>query len=459
MKKIALFGGTFNPSHNGHVEIAQMLANEFDEVVVLPCGPRREKPSADMVDPIYRAVMCNMAFDGISKVRVDLSDLERDDYTRTYELVKKFSREGEVWIVIGTDLLQPKNGAKSEIHTWEKGERLWNTARFAVIERPGFPPRIADLPNFKIFPKISDFSSATTRQIIFRRQSTSGIIPPRLESYIHRQRLYTGRTPGTEGQQMVFDEPRALIFADDYNMDALKIAESLQHLEDHANPNFILVLGGDGTMFRAIRSHWQKRLPFFGVNLGHEGFLLNKKRFLENYDFKQMRIWQVPLLNARIKDVCGNWNRTVAFNEVWMERNGGHMARIRVWVNGNVHEGCLRCDSVLVSTAAGSTAYAMRLGVTPMYWFIPSLAMAASAVWDPPYQRSWNLEMSSNIKLKALEVGRAPVRVFADGVKYGNILEVRVRVSRIAAVELAFHPDHDVTERVRNIHQILKGER
>ncbi len=111
---------------------------------------------------------------------------------------------------------------------------------------------------------------------------------------------------------------------------------------------------------------------------------------------------------------------------------------------------------MIVSTAAGSTAYAMRLGVTPMYWFIPSLAMAASAVWDPPYQRSWNIDISSKVKLRALETSRGPVRVFADGVKYENILEVRARVSRIAAVELAFHPDHDVTERVRNIHQTLK---
>ena len=457
MKKIALFGGAFNPPHNGHVEMAQLLAMEFDEVVVMPSGPRREKPSADMVDPVYLAAMCDMAFGDIPKVRVDLSDLERDDFTRTHALIKRFSKEGEVWVVIGSDLLQPKDGARSEIHTWRKGDTLWNTARFAIIERPGFPSLISDLPNFKIFPQISDLSSSTIRQVIFRRQSTiGGMVPPRVGSYIYRHRLYSGRTPSTEGELTHLDKPRALIFADDYNIEALKTAESLQHLGDSANPNFVLMFGGDGTAFRAIRRDWRKRLPFFGVNLGREGFLLNKKIFLENYDFKQMNVWQVPLLNVRIKDISGNWERTVAFNDVWMERDGGHMARIRVLVNGKIHEDCLRCDSVLVSTAAGSTAYAMRLGVTPMYWFIPSLAMAASAVWDPPYQRSWNLDIASKIKLKALEVERAPVRVFVDGVKYENVLEVRTRVSRIAAVELAFHPDHDVTERVRNIHKTLK---
>ncbi|MDP3710499.1 MAG: adenylyltransferase/cytidyltransferase family protein [bacterium] len=457
MKKIAFLGGTFNPPHNGHVKIGRRLTEEFDDVVVMPCGPGREKPSADMVDPIYLATMCDMAFGAIPKVRVDLSDLERDSFTRTHALVKRFSKEGEVWVVIGSDLLQPKDGAKSEIHTWEKGEWLWNNVGFVVVERPDYPVGLQNLPRLvKVFPKISNLSSSSMRQRIFNRESIKGFVPPRIEKYIQRHRLYTGRPPSIEGKLMKLDNPRALIFADDYNIEALRAAEGLRHLEDLNDPDFVLMLGGDGTAFRAIRRDWRKRLPFFGVNLGHEGFLLNKKKFLENYDFKQMNVWQVPLLNVRIKDVNGNWERTVAFNDVWMERDGGHMARIRVLVNGKIHEEHLRCDSVLVSTAAGSTAYAMRLGVTPMYWFIPSLAMAASAVWDPPYQRSWNLDMASKIKLKALETERAPVRVFVDGVKYENVLEVRTRVSRIAAVELAFHPEHDVTERVQNIHQILK---
>ena len=43
-------------------------------------------------------------------------------------------------------------------------------------------------------------------------------------------------------------------------------------LED---PNRILVIGGDGVMLHAIRKYWRMRLPFFGINTGHLGFLLN----------------------------------------------------------------------------------------------------------------------------------------------------------------------------------------
>lgn len=457
MKKIAFYGGTFNSPHNGHVEIARRLAEEFDEVVVMPCGPRREKPSADMVEPIHRAVMCDMAFAGIPRVTVDLSDLEREDFTRTHEVVKRLSKNGEVWVVVGSDLLQSKDGAKSEIHTWEKGEWLWHNARFAVVDRPDYPPHIADLPNFKIFPQISNLSSSSLRQNIFSCKPIGAFIPQRVASYIKRHNLYTGRVPKNESHPATIDEPRALIFADPWNPAALHMAETLQHLEDKENPNMIIVLGGDGTMSRAIRQHWRMRLPFFGVNFGHEGFLLNPKKFLQDYDFRKMMSWQIPLLDVRVQDTSGSWNKTIAYNDAWMERDSGHTARIQVWVDGKLHEKELPCDGVLVSTAVGSTAYAMRIGLTPSFWFMPSLAMVASAVWDAPHQRSWNINPLSRIKLKALQLERGPVRAFADGVMhYKDVQEVRVRVSRIAAAEVAFHPDYDVTDRIRNIHKTLK---
>ena len=55
----------------------QELSRHFDSVLVVPCGPRPEKPSNDSVPPVYRAAMTDVIFDGLPNVEVDLFDLEQ----------------------------------------------------------------------------------------------------------------------------------------------------------------------------------------------------------------------------------------------------------------------------------------------------------------------------------------------------------------------------------------------
>ncbi|MDB6137426.1 MAG: ppnK, partial [Verrucomicrobiaceae bacterium] len=60
--RIALFGGSFNPPGLHHQRIALALLARFDEVLVVPCGPRSDKSSTNMLPPVYRAAMTGMAF-------------------------------------------------------------------------------------------------------------------------------------------------------------------------------------------------------------------------------------------------------------------------------------------------------------------------------------------------------------------------------------------------------------
>ena len=85
-RTIAIFGGSFNPSGAHHRAIAERLSSHFDEVVVVPCGPRPDKPVTNDVPPIYRAAMADMTFRDIPRVRVALFDLEASTFTRTVDL-------------------------------------------------------------------------------------------------------------------------------------------------------------------------------------------------------------------------------------------------------------------------------------------------------------------------------------------------------------------------------------
>ena len=101
-----------------------------------------------------------------------------------------------------------------------------------------------------------------------------------MTAYIDRYGLYRGRVP-SRVTRLDLSEPRWQIVADERNPKAMHLADRLRRMSgaatsaDVETPNAVLAIGGDGTMLRAIRQHWQKRVPFFGVNAGHLGFLLN----------------------------------------------------------------------------------------------------------------------------------------------------------------------------------------
>ena len=78
-RKIAVYGGSFNPPGLHHRHIVQELCRHFDSVLVVPCGPRPEKPSNDSIPPVYRAAMADVIFSGLPQVEVDLFDLEREN--------------------------------------------------------------------------------------------------------------------------------------------------------------------------------------------------------------------------------------------------------------------------------------------------------------------------------------------------------------------------------------------
>ena len=102
---IAIFGGSFNPPGAHHRVIAEQLAAQFDELLIIPCGPRPDKPVTNDVDPVYRAAMVDMTFRGIPGVRVELFDLESRTFTRQVALEEQHRTRGEVYHVIGSDLL------------------------------------------------------------------------------------------------------------------------------------------------------------------------------------------------------------------------------------------------------------------------------------------------------------------------------------------------------------------
>ncbi len=453
--RIALFGGSFNPPGLHHRAIAAALAARFDRVMVVPCGPRPDKESTNTVPAVYRAALADMAFAGLERVEVDLFDLEQSTFTRAHALDSRYASGGEVWHCVGVDLIAGGASGQSEIQrSWEKGVQLWSTARFIVLTRPGHVFAPADLPpHAEVLELEVPGSSSEIRECLAKAKSVESMLGARPLAYIQRYGLYRAPQPSSSARGSLAGAPFWLQ-ADPRNPN---VAEWAAHFEGAceqvADAQFIATLGGDGTMLRAIREHWRSRLPLYGVNAGHLGFLMNGAESVLQADFppRDVIFRQLPMLYLEVEDEHGNTRTMHGFNDAWVERATSQSAWLEVSVNGITRLSKLVSDGALVATAAGSTAYARSMGASPLLADTPAWLLVGSNVMEPIGWQSALLSTDTMVEIRCLDPERRPVEAFVDGHEQGRVRCLRARISRAASVELVFNATHDMAEKIAAI--------
>lgn len=453
--RIALFGGSFNPPGLHHRLIAERLAESFDQVRIIPCGPRPDKASVTDIPPVYRAALADITFEDLAKVTVDLFDLEQETFTRNHQLQTRYAHLGEVWHVVGADLVE--HGARGESliqRTWEKGRSLWETAYFAVLTRPGHPLNPADLPPYHELITIDIPGSSTEiRERLGRGQSVHPLVTLRAQSYLERYGLYRSVIPSTWSRGTLADHPFQ-IAVDTPNPRAVELAQQLPPPSSHPeSARFITTIGGDGAMLRSIREHWRQRLPFFGVNAGHLGFLMNAPEEVLQKPFppEDVIFRQLPMLYVEFTHPDGRVTTTHGFNDAWVERATSQSAWIEIRVNDIIRIPKLVSDGALVATAAGSTAYARSMGAAPLLADTPAWLLVGSNVMEPATWRSALLSTDATVELRSLDTLRRPLEAFVDGQSQGLVHSLRAHISHAAAAELVFCADHDMADKIAHI--------
>ncbi|MDC0071828.1 nicotinate-nucleotide adenylyltransferase [Gammaproteobacteria bacterium] len=132
-KLIGVFGGTFDPVHNGHTKIIQNLLEliPFDEIKVIPNGQPPHRTSVcsnnDRLEMVY------LAFKGINQISVDEREIHRGGPSYAIhtarEILEEYHQDNIIWIM-GSD-------AFSEIDTWFEWEDFLNIINILVMARPG----------------------------------------------------------------------------------------------------------------------------------------------------------------------------------------------------------------------------------------------------------------------------------------------------------------------------------
>ena len=194
--RVALYGGAFDPLHNGHLAtIAGLLASGVvDKVLVIPSGDRPDKKVT--LSAAERLAMTRMAIEESfpGDARVDVSDVhvsQRVGYG-TIDLVDFFTSDPSVepFVVIGRELLK-------DLDSWKDGARLRKIARFIVIARPGATDAIPNDLNVTLLSFAYEagvfVSSTTLRDLLGKGLSCAGLMPASVIALCKTRGFYGAR--------------------------------------------------------------------------------------------------------------------------------------------------------------------------------------------------------------------------------------------------------------------------
>lgn len=136
-KRIALYGGTFDPVHVGHLDIARRVSKlfEIDKVLFVPAQMAPHKIGRPVTQPIHRYAMLSLATQNDPQLLISTFELDAPDRRYTVDTVEHFQRElgdsTELFFIMGAD-------SWSEIATWREWERLLTITNHIVVTRPGY---------------------------------------------------------------------------------------------------------------------------------------------------------------------------------------------------------------------------------------------------------------------------------------------------------------------------------
>lgn len=196
-KKIALFGGSFNPPHLGHSAVVQAIEGipGIDEIWLMPSANRWDKKiSVSGPDRLHMLdLMIGDAHKGAAKhIRAFDHEIRKPDLSTTYgtkaELEKLYPYH-EFHFVFGSDIvrdIEPR---------WVEGKELFKTARFILVERPG-QPRLPEsaLPQHHMLvsvPLEEDISSTLVRAVANDRDKLLKYVTPSVADFISEKGFYT----------------------------------------------------------------------------------------------------------------------------------------------------------------------------------------------------------------------------------------------------------------------------
>lgn len=214
-QRVALYGGTFDPVHQGHLEIAHKVSQlfEIEKVILIPAHAAPHKLDRRVTSPFHRYAMLAMATQDDLRLEISTVELEAPHRPYTVDTIDYFQQTlgatSDLFFIMGAD-------SWSEITTWREWQRLLTMSNHIVVTRPGcelieaYPEvrdRIVDLrandlkevdqlpAGFRIFftdVVMKDVSATRIRSLVSagRFDEIVELVPVPVAEYLKKYRIY-----------------------------------------------------------------------------------------------------------------------------------------------------------------------------------------------------------------------------------------------------------------------------
>ena len=247
-----------------------------------------------------------------------------------------------------------------------------------------------------------------------------------------------------------------------FTFDKTKKAARLKKVFLKHNKNFsvkksdiIIVGGGDGFMLQTIKKYISYNKPFYGVNCGSYGFLMNKgnyKNFF--YRLNSSKKFILNPLEVTIK-TKKKIKKLIAINELSLFRQSRQTAFLKVKINNNIILNKLVGDGILVSTPAGSTAYNLSVNGPIISLDSKKILVTPISPFRPRRWKGLTCSEKSTVKITNLDIKKRPVSSVSDNIEIRNIQVVKAKININKKFCLMFDKNRSLDKR-NKIEQILK---
>ena len=191
-RSIALYGGSFDPVHGAHLEVAwTALENcDLDTVIFIPTAQSPLKKNAAIASDADRVEMLRLATAEESRFEVDTCELERGGTSYTFDTVKAYQTAHErcrLHCIIGADQFEL-------LSQWRRIEEIASLVTFIAFRRPGHSivqSVVKGLRFVIIDAPLMQHSSTEVRALIAEGCSVADLLPPAVGAFICARELYT----------------------------------------------------------------------------------------------------------------------------------------------------------------------------------------------------------------------------------------------------------------------------
>ncbi len=214
--------------------------------------------------------------------------------------------------------------------------------------------------------------------------------------------------------------------------------------------NLIIVIGGDGFMLETLKKYNKYKKPFYGINSGNYGFLMNK--FSEKTNYKNLlkgRLVSISPLEMSVKNKSNIVKKCIAINEISVLRQSRQTASLTILNGKKQIIKHLISDGVLVSTPAGSTAYNLSVHGPILSIDSNKLSISPISAFRPRRWKGKIVSDKSKITIKNLNYIKRPISAVADNIEVRNAKSISINTNKKIKFNLIFDKNRSLQKKIK----------